>query len=95
MGMIVRATDINASGGAAQGGFPTVTAGGLPVMVPNMPVLPHPPCGPPPGAPHCSAMTSGGSGTVTAGGQPVITTDDSDTCGDKRLLGLATVMVGK
>ena len=95
MGMIVRATDTNAMGGAAMGGMPTVTVEGLPIMVANMPVLPHPPCAPNAPAPHCAAFTSGGSGSVTAVGQPVITTDDSDTCGDARLAGAPTVTAGK
>ena len=89
---VVRAGDINAAGGAAQIGASTVTCEGAPVMLPTMPVTPHPPC--PVEQSHCSARTQGGSSTVTCEGKPVIHSNDIDTCGHKRLTSAATVSVG-
>ncbi len=92
---VVRSGDINIVGGAAIGGAPTVLAEGAPVMVPNMPVTPHPCCGGPGCGKHCNAITTGGSSTVFAEGLPIITSLDFDSCGDKRQTFAPTVFVEK
>lgn len=94
MPKVVRTGDINSVGGAAQIGASTVTCEGKPVMLPNMPVTPHPCCGSPGCGGHCSARTTGGSSTVTCEGKPVIHTNNTDSCGHKRLTGASTVTVG-
>ena len=91
---VVRAGDINSAGGAANIGASTVKCEGKPVMLPNMPVTPHPCCGSDGCNAHCNARTTGGSSTVRCEGKPVIHSNDIDSCGHKRQTSAATVKVG-
>lgn len=91
---IVRSGDINEKGGIAQVGASTVKAEGGNVMLPGMPVTPHPCCSSPGCSAHCIATTQGGSVTVKCEGKSVIHNNDIDTCGDKRQTFAATVRVG-
>jgi uncharacterized Zn-binding protein involved in type VI secretion len=89
-----RVGDSNSAGGVATSGYTSVRVNGRPIIVPGRPVSPHPCCGQPGCAVHCSAVTSGGSGTVRAGNKPVIRTGDTDTCGHPRAGGSGDVKVG-
>ena len=84
MPRVERNGDINVAGGVALQGAITVIANGKRVMLPNMPVTPHPCCGQPGCGIHCNARTKGGSPTVIAEGKRVIHVNDYDTCGHKR-----------
>lgn len=92
---VVRKGDTNTVGGAVMIGASTVFAEGSEVALPNAPVTPHPCCGFPGCNSHCNATTTGGSSTVFAEGQPIITSDDFDSCGDKRNTFAPTVFIGK
>jgi uncharacterized Zn-binding protein involved in type VI secretion len=92
MPAVQRQGDANAAGGVATSGVPTVRVNGRLIVVPGISVTPHPCCGQPGCAIHCSAVTVGGSGSVRAGGKPVIRTSaDSDTCGHPRAGGSPNV----
>lgn len=95
MANVVRQGDINVAGGVALVGASTVFADGMNVMLPGSPVTAHGCCGYPGCQPHCNATTAGGSSTVFAEGKPVLTSEDFDTCGDKRQTFAPTVFVGK
>jgi len=85
MPAVQRQGDANSAGGVASSGLASVRINGRAVVVPGISVTPHPCCGSPGCAKHCSAVTSGGSGKVRAGGKPIIRTSvDSDTCGHPR-----------
>ena len=82
---VSRKGDANSAGGAITGSCAsTVFANGRNVSLTGDSVTPHPCCGKPGCAPHCSAKTSGGSPTVFAEGKPIIRKGDSDTCGHTR-----------
>lgn len=89
-----RVGDPNTAGGIVTAGIGSVRVNGRAIVVPSMPVTPHPCCGQPGCGIHCSAVTSGGSGSVRAGGRPVIRTGvDIDTCGHPRAGGSGDVRV--
>lgn len=89
-----RQGDPNSAGGINTSGIPTVRVNGRPIVVPGISVTPHPCCGSPGCAIHCSAVTSGGSPNVRAGNKPVIRTGvDVDTCGHPRAAGSLNVRV--
>lgn len=91
---VQRVGDPNTAGGIVVSGIASVRVNGRAIVVPNMPVTPHPCCGQPGCGIHCSATTSGGSGSVRAGGRPVIRTSvDIDTCGHPRASGSPNVRV--
>jgi len=94
MTSVQRQGDTNSAGGAANGGIASVRINGRPVVVPGVPVTPHPPCGQRNQQPHCSASTQGGSDTVRASGQNIILTNDVDTCGHPRVGGSPDVRIG-
>jgi len=95
MANIVRKGDSNTVGGIAQIGASTVKCEGGNVMLPGMPVTPHPCCGQRGCDQHCSAKTTGGSSTVKCEGKKVIHSKDIDTCGHKRQTFASTVLIGQ
>jgi uncharacterized Zn-binding protein involved in type VI secretion len=91
---VQRLGDPNTAGGIVTSGVASVRVNGRPIVIPGMPVTPHPCCGQPGCGIHCSAVTSAGSPNVRAAGSPVIRTSvDSDTCGHPRAGGSADVRV--
>jgi len=88
--------DLNAGGGAAQGGVPSVRVNNIAVMIPEQSVTAHPPY---PkkgrnGHNNGSQKTAGGVSSVRAGNKPIVVTGDADTCGHARVGGSPDVKVG-
>ena len=95
MPLVVRKGDANSAGGTVTGPCaPTVLTNNRPTSLPGDSVTPHPCCGVPGCAPHCSAVTTGGSSTVIAEGKPVQYIGCSDSCGHPRVTGSPNVIVG-
>lgn len=91
---VQRVGDPNTAGGIVTSGIASVRVNGRAVVVPGMSVTPHPCCGQPGCAIHCSAVTQGGSGSVRAGGRGMIRSGvDVDTCGHPRAAGSSTVRI--
>ena len=89
-----RLGDPNTAGGIVTSGVASVRVNNRPIVIPGMPVTPHPCCGQPGCGIHCSAVTTMGSSNVRAAGAPVIRTgSDLDTCGHARAGGSPNVRV--
>ena len=89
-GFVQRVGDLNVAGGAILTGNPTVLVNGLPVAVARSKVIPHAPYK----FPHSTSVTTSNTPTVLVGGLPITTSGTLDTCGDPRVGGAFTVIVG-
>jgi len=94
MPSIVRIGDANGAGGVATGGVPRVIVNGRPISVNGDSVTPHPCCGQPGCAAHCSAVTTLGSSRAIAGGIPIQYIGCPDSCGHSRAQGSPNSIVG-
>lgn len=82
-----RLGDVNTEGGVIMMGNPTVLVEGRPIATFGMPVATH-------GYNHYGAITTATQATVLCGGIPVTRMGDPDSCGDIRIGGAFTVLVG-
>lgn len=84
---VQRMGDVNTTGGVIIMGVPTVLVEGMPIATAFMPVATH-------GYNHYGAVTTATQGTVICNGLPVVRMGDPDTCGDIRIGGAPTVLLG-
>lgn len=95
MPRVVRKGDANGAGGMVTGPcVPRVIVNGRPISVNSDSVSPHPCCGSPGCAAHCSATTTKGASRVRAAGIPVQYIGCVDTCGHARAQGSSNTIVG-
>jgi uncharacterized Zn-binding protein involved in type VI secretion len=96
MPAVQRQGDLDADGGVADGGDPSVKVNGRPIMIPGQSVTPHPPYPRRGRNEHNngSTVTGGGVSTVRAGGRPVVVTGDLDSCKHPRVGGSPDVRAG-
>jgi len=92
---VQRQWDPNSAGGVGTQGHNNITVNGRLMMKRMSPVTPHPCCGAPRCAIHCSAQAANpGSMTVTANGVRVLRNGDRDTCAHARVGGSYNVVCG-
>ena len=84
---VQRMGDVNTEGGVIMMGVPNVLVEGMPIATAFKPVASH-------GYGHYGALTTATQGSVICNGLPVTRMGDPDTCGDLRIGGAFTVLLG-